>query len=441
MWGGLGIVLVAQYLLCLAGLEISDFGYSVEIVIMIILTGFSVRAIGGNYASLYLLFSSSFFLFICGRFIALFLGYESDEGAFDLNWMTSYVANESARNMTFLYLALFVCSFNFFYFVRDYAHGFKGGVLKVNVPLIFLFVILFSIIQIARSAGTLIVALQKGYEAIYTSQAGEYSAGSATLSIFFFVSVSLAFTTDRKWLRRLAIGLLILSAVLSLMAGARGGFVSMLLLLIWLYGRNRSVNFKKVLLFFLCVGGGLALAMQFSARGGGHENLSAVQVPLAFIYSQGVSLGVFSYSQTISAFPLPAYFQSLFPGALFFLNLASNGVNLHDANFQNFLSWTADPGKYELGFGLGWTLLSDLYVYSEGFLPIFIIFSGLCGAGLRWLDDRSLTSSMWAAVCVGLSSKLFMLPRSSISTIISFMVYFVIFYVLVRLGGGRGRRI
>ncbi|WP_343666654.1 O-antigen polysaccharide polymerase Wzy [Paraburkholderia tropica] len=420
-----------QYLACRGGLEISDKFYALEILSFIFLTLRSAKYARRGYSSILFLFSASFYLFICGRFIALLIGFEADEGVFDLNWMASFRADEAARVSAFLYLSTFVCLLNFSYLSARFDAPRDDCSKSTNVWLILFFMVVFGSIQIVNGLGTVASALKGGYESIYASQAGEYAAGRATLSILFYVSISLAFTTNVRWIQRGAIALLLVSSIMTLVAGARGGFVSVLMLMIWLYGRKREVNVKKILIAFLTIGISLEIVMQFSARASGHSDLNILDIPAYFIYSQGVSLGVFSFSQSISELPLAAYMQSLFPGVLFVLSGISGSVNLHEANFQNYISWIADPIKYQAGFGLGWTLLSDIYVYSFGIFPIFAVFSLMCGLGIRWLDDNEMRSKLWHAVCIGLLMKIFMLPRSSISTVISFLVYFFILYVVV----------
>ncbi|WP_233882879.1 O-antigen polysaccharide polymerase Wzy [Paraburkholderia flagellata] len=428
---------VIQYFIGRSGIVVSDSVYAAEVMIFVFFTLFSTRAVKGVFASLFFLFSASFYLFICGRFIAIFLGYDSGEGAFDLNWMTSYVASQDIRGSSFLYLSSFICLYNIGYFLFVFERNYETDDREVNIYIVSLLIIVFSLLQIYSGLSAVVSAFKGGYESIYAAQAGEYSAGAATISILFYVSISLAFTTKSSLTRRVAIVLLIASSIISLIAGTRGGFISVLMLLVWLYGRNNSISARKIATIFVLMGLVLEVVMQFSARTSGHDDLNIAEIPLYFVYSQGVSLGVFAFSQTVSAFPLTAYIQSLMPGALFILKSFSGAVELHNANFLNYLSWTASPSGYAAGFGLGWTLLSDLYVYSFGFFPVFAIFSLLCGLGVRWLDDRGRMSGVWTAVCVGLSLKLFMLPRSSISTVFSFLVYFYILYMIVRILGRR----
>lgn len=441
IWIGLTISASLQYVLFRAGFSVSDFGFSIEFVFLLAVSIFSTYIAKVSFTSLFFLTVSSFSLFIGGRFIANILGYDSGEGVFDLHWMASYVASEEIRNSTFLYVATFFCIFNLGYFIFRPKNSTRKYSPKINPLVSFMLLLVFGCIECTRLIGVFASAFSAGYASIYSSQAGEYSAGAATLSILFYVAVSLAFVSGKTFLKLTALGLLFLTSALSLAAGVRGGFVASVLLFLWLYGRNHKISLKKLAISFLLIGACLAAALKFSARYSDDTGISMMQLPLSFIYSQGVSLGVFSYTQTFDAFPTTAYIQSLLPGALFFIEIFSGKVVLHDANFQNFISWSANPSRYASGNGLGWTLLSDFYVYSFGLFPLYIALAFFSGCAMRFLDSSSRSPGVWMALCVGLSLKLFMLPRSSISTVISFAFYFLILYSIARIfSKGRSRR-
>ncbi|ALE23948.1 hypothetical protein AOB99_00300 [Proteus mirabilis] len=95
-----------------------------------------------------------------------------------------------------------------------------------------------------------------------------------------------------------------------------------------------------------------------------------------FIYKQGVTLGVISYSiSDFQNFPIMAYVNSLIPGATRIYSLfIDNQLSLPDLGFGPFVSHTANNVMFQEGYGLGWSILLNLYLFSFNNPLIFIFF-------------------------------------------------------------------
>ena len=94
-----------------------------------------------------------------------------------------------------------------------------------------------------------------------------------------------------------------------------------------------------------------------------------------------------------------------------------------------------NPSLFNEGFGLGWTVLSDLYLLScQGNPILFVILSLLVGVMLALLDNLSAKYSFYLFISVFIFMKCMILPRSSLAAVIPLFCYgYVLYFVMKKL--------
>ena len=79
---------------------------------------------------------------------------------------------------------------------------------------------------------------------------------------------------------------------------------------------------------------------------------------------------------------------------------------------------------------MGWTLLSDLYLYSDRTYAGFALLSALFGYICAYVEDKSRTSPLAATIVFAVFLNLAFLPRSGLYTIIPLIVWIVLVHYL-----------
>jgi hypothetical protein len=149
-----------------------------------------------------------------------------------------------------------------------------------------------------------------------------------------------------------------------------------------------------------------------------------------FFYQQGVSLTTFTSSQEIQSYPILPYFVSFIPGIASLVSLVMP-LSGEEASFSYYLACSLSPELFASGHGLGWTLLSDLYLYSGRTYTGFIILSVLFGAGCSLIEDKSRTSALASVIVAGVLMNFTFLPRAGLYTIIPLIVWILAVYFIL----------
>ncbi|MCV5372730.1 hypothetical protein OFD18_31575, partial [Escherichia coli] len=82
-----------------------------------------------------------------------------------------------------------------------------------------------------------------------------------------FVFTGLLFATCKKKYIIINFMIYMSLATIIILIGARGTFVSTILMGVWLYGLNKKISLKNLSIIFLSLAGILLIIMNFSARG------------------------------------------------------------------------------------------------------------------------------------------------------------------------------
>ena len=277
---------------------------------------------------------------------------------------------------------------------------------------------IFLVITILISGKDLMRVIQGGYLALYMErQTDSYSAGTNLLLALNSIFFGLAMGYGDKRTQKSYLFLFAIRALVEVAIGSRRSFGALILVLLWIWAQRRNVPIWKVAL--LLIGGAslLIIIASFSIRAlaPGATMINYDQIAYSFLYSQGISLMVFDTSRLITDYPTIGYFNNLIPGTNFLYSLFS-GKTLYpqDIDFSNWMCYQLNPELFTSGAGLGWSLLSDLYLYSGGILPLFYLLSSFWGIFIGKLETLSKQSKILKSWLFMVIIAIVIIPRASL---------------------------
>jgi oligosaccharide repeat unit polymerase len=375
------------------------------------------------------------FLFIGGRFWALLIS--PGESMFDLQGATFLIREEINTSHFVSTLNWVICFFIFSilgYVLKkkrtSQIKKFDNRRVCTILNVIYWPLAIFSLLGKAMDFK---YALDNGgYLAMYEGQNETYTSFSSLGTILMYVFWGMAFTFGDKSLKRRYLILLLLFAVITILIGSRGMFGSFLMFMFYIYSLNKKVNIFKILLI-----GGVAVSLllfifTFSIREMGASDLTGGNVLSAFLYEQGVTFLVFDKVREISNYPVVGYFQAFIPGATsIYTHLINPNAYPYDLTFDAYISNTLNPERFASGNGVGWSILGDFYVFSFGNIFVFSVLSALFGAICAYVENLSSIKPFYSIVIYSLFFKFMILPRSGLNTIIPFLWYVAILYIIV----------
>ena len=271
----------------------------------------------------------------------------------------------------------------------------------------------------------------EGYLSLYQAQTEKVSAGSGLVASMLYVFLGIALVYGKRSTKILYLILTFIKAFVFILIGQRAKFGSMLLFLLWYFLRNKKVNIFKIGIFAGIAIVVLAVLASLSIRQMGlGDKFSPLTSMCEFFYQQGVSLTTFTSSQEIQSYPILPYFVSFIPGIASLVSLVMP-LSGEEASFSYYLACSLSPELFASGHGLGWTLLSDLYLYSGRTYTGFIILSVLFGAGCSLIEDRSRTSALASVIVTSVLMNFTFLPRAGLYTIIPLIVWILAVYFIL----------
>lgn len=402
----------------------------------------------GSRLSPIILFLLTVALFLGGKYIGYLLGAQSP--LFSLYFFVNYEANYSDKVSITLYLTLFISLIIIGYisvlalskktiplnsnFLNNNLTSSYGKRLALLVKKAFLpfsfFIIITSLLNLKK-------VFTEGYLSLFLSlQNEEYSTGvTGIISVLFMVFFGLAFGFCDKETQKKYLILFAIRSGFSIVMGSRGAFGTTLLILMWIYSLRRKISLKK--LFMLALGAIIVLnfVFTFSIRStdlGNDNNLSLWDLLVHFVSGQGISLMVFDVSREVDSYPVLAYFQSIIPGSSFFYTIfTSNPVASIDNNFSSYLCYNLNPSMYKSGLGLGWTLMSDFYIFGCRNIIGFSLISVLFGLLLGFITVQSHYNHWYKSLLFTITIPLLFLPRGAINSFATVIIYCMVTYILI----------
>lgn len=393
--------------------------------------------LGNHFSGLYLnstysLFLISFSTFIGGRFFAYI--FDNSLPLFDMHFFVSYISSESEALQLMTYLIVGVCFLDLgFKLARITNHSFgavnidhswmkKLCILSLLLSPLFSFEMLMNIKD----------AITGGYLSSKLWQTKSYSFPLSSLAQTLF-GISFGYAMLFNYQRKLFMAIFISSVLGSLVIGARGPVISALLLYLWATGKNgtRKLNVIKIGLIGLTIMISVSYFIQlYSFRSNGEDFESDLAKFLVdFVYEQGISVMVFDVSMKVSNYPWLAYFQTFLPGSSALASIFIP-VEYYMTGFQHYMARELDPILFSAGYGLDWTLFSDFFVIGGENIIGFSLGAFAFGYFLSVLQN-STTNYFWLILLYSLFTRLMFLPRSSLSTIVPFLIYFFVFVFVI----------
>ena len=415
--------IIAADLFMINSLMLSDYQQSLVMCANFLLVLWQVWRIGK--LSPFFLFMSTFcFLFIGGHFWGCLINPDLPlrVGSF----MDPTPSTESEWMNTLAYVILFLYASLIGY--CTYRNKRRFMTINRVLSVIFWPLALFVLYDGYKK---LMLIMSSGYSAIYLSQAESYSSNSflLVLTMFFF---AMAMTFGNKKNRMLYISMMLTNGIIGILGGGRGAFGAFLLFALWLSSTRWKINFKK-----LFIGGGIALFLllfmsQMSKRSqdSGTEYDSITDIAGLFIYSQGESLATFEKSREYT-YPAIAYVQSFIPGSsLIYAKLINPNLKNYESSFSLYLSQRMNAKRFLEGDGGGWTLISDLYLFSGRTWLGYIILSFLFGFLMAMLECKSKKDMLYRVVMFSIFLRLLTLPRTGLNYVCPLIIYVMIYYYI-----------
>lgn len=276
-----------------------------------------------------------------------------------------------------------------------------------------------------------------GYLSLYAgAQNSEYEGGSSLVRTWTYCIFGMAMVYGKPMTKKMYVGLILVTSVFGILAGGRGGFGATLLFCLWLYSRSHKLNIRKVLLWGICSLWALLYIFSFSVRNveSGSEYGGPLEMVSSFFYDQGISLAVFNSSMNLT-YPIVPYLQSFIPGSAYLYHLFTGEIlQSYDIGFGNYLSHALNPALYAHGYGLGWTLLGSLYLFSGKIFIVFIALSFISGKLLAWFEIKAEYNTTYQMLLFTIFMNLMMLPRAGLEYIFPLMIYaLIIKYVILKI--------
>ena len=413
-----------------------DSIYAWVFVCFYLFSVYSIWIISDSKINPFILFFLTFGLFIGGRFFGKVLGYNAQ--IFELDFFITYTASP-ARKIELMILVIgfiwasvvgYICSCLYKpKKVLDFPTTITTNAAIANiVDKSFYFL---AIVVVYSCLKNLSKVLSEGYVALYLKEQTEaYSGGNGMWGVLMLIFFGLAYGYGTRGIQKKYLLLYVIQSIFSIIMGQRGGFGTTLLILLWIYSFKHEISLKKMMI--CCVVGVLLIlfAFSFSIRAAaqlGNDSLSDWEMLLSFISGQGITLMIFDASRLIEEYPILPYFNSLIPGvSSIYATLTGETLHSYDVTFPAYMGYCFNTSLFYKGFGLGWSVLSDIYLYANRYSLIFIFLSFVFGFIFSRIELYAISSRFYKSLLFTLAFPLMMLPRSGLNTFCTLLVYFFV---------------
>ena len=414
----------------------SPIGYSILFVVSYLFLLILLWKITKKRITLFFLFFLTYGLFIGGSFWAVIMGYDVDP--FSLNYYYEYVASDERRIDIMFYILGFLF-FSLFGYKCAYCRLIRSNnlfVLSNNTEmqianiLQFLFPVI-AVVVVVETLSQFLSVLKNGYLALYVSRQNESYSGTSLWITLLPVLFGLAMTYGYKKEKKGFMLLYLFQAIFRIVMGTRALFGALLLFFLWIYSKKRNISLKKVFILCLCFSLVLIFVFSFSIRAGEELgfNISIKDVLLGFIHTQGVSLMVFDALRLVENYPTLAYFQTIFPGCSFLYSLFFNKeLHFQDICFDGYMCYILNPWMLAEGHGMGWTLMSDLYLFSGRVWLFYLFLSFLFGFVVAKLESLAENSPFFLFIEYVIVFKFLLLPRAGLNSVLPLLFYSLFFW-------------
>ncbi|WP_336043734.1 O-antigen polysaccharide polymerase Wzy [Acinetobacter junii] len=422
-------------------LEFSDFTWSFFIILYLVCVYFFRTVNKVNILSLFSLFYITFLLFLCGRFFSIFLGYDKSLFEFDFFTFNQLNSYEITKLMFILLSGMAGMEVGLYLYKVSKKNEIEYDTRALNINSYFSYLVSFIIIALLYLSiiKALITAMQGDFLSLYAEGQNEnYNSGlSSFLTPISLIWLGVVCIMKNKKIQKIYMLLLFFYYFLGLLVGYRGGFICFMLFWVWYindYGA-KSIDVKKALkvvmyfLMFIVFMNTIYISMTFRDISAGDSGfLNSI---LGLIYSQGITLMVFNESLYVNDYPIQQYFQNFLPGISFLYNNFIETIPYYKTSWNAYLSYSLNPKMYEMGYGVGWSLFSDIYLYSFGIIFLFSSLVAIFSYFLNFIQYNINRSIFFKYIAIVISLNIFFLPRGNLSSIFPLIIYALIFLLII----------
>ncbi|RYL21704.1 O-antigen polysaccharide polymerase Wzy [Acinetobacter piscicola] len=425
-------------------LYIPDYWWSV-LFLTFILVIFFLRIVNGFlWVSIYSLFFFTTLIFICSRFFVNFLG-DWNYGIDELDFFIYKKLGGAEFSQLFYLIIIIIISLELgYYFSRILLKKndeIDFNLLKFNGYFLVVLSLLIWIPLLYSAITSFFKVSSSGYTELYSSQLSSYGFDFfSLLYTFSLVLTGIYLNQSNKVSRLFFVFLMGVYYFILFLSGIRGGFICYLLFIMWYingYGLFQKYSNIKLMLYLMGLGGVVIfLFKMISLRTLDDNNSLGLILSIQdFLYSQGVTLLVFYESIILEDYPIIPYFQNFIPGFSFFYSQLIEPIDGYNKNFGQYLSYELNPIAYQNGYGLGWSIFSDLYLYSFKVIPIFAVLCMIFSFFINYLQLKSNGNTFYRIILTSSVISILFLPRAGLNTFIPLLIYTVATIVILMFLG------
>lgn len=385
-----------------------------------------------------IVYLAGFVLFICGRNIANVLGVDNIY-CFEFGYNYCLDNNQILRSG-------FLVNFSLIFFLIGFCYN-KNKVSRAKdensnnlflnkntLKLIFIISLFSGLFSFYLQIKLITLAINQGYLALYEGQTESYETPLGVLiNIIFVSSLSVVYCTSKNskpMLFYTLFSIYIVGQILTVLTGARSGFITALIVMLWFFLGSGKVGVKKILIIFSFIPL-IFLSNYFASLSESRvvTNNSSLYEKIVeeIFYGQGISMMVFNISTFEGNYPFLAYLKTIFPGIQVIFSLFSD-IQQYELSFSHSLTHRLAPSVYYGNMGWGWTLLGDFYAFSFGFSLLFFFYNFLWGKILFKISALSNSSIYYKGLFFCFLLIVFSISRASISYLIFLVFIYSIFY-------------
>lgn len=428
-------------------LLIFSYNYYVSILLTIFNLFFTFYLVNNNKYSINIVNPQTILLLgmsvlIFGRFFSVLLDDKYLASIFCIDFIFYYCSSLEGAYKLIIYLNSILVFFSLAFIIPITKNNIKNNkniyfnLKQKKILIVFTVGVLSTLYLIFENFYKIQLVMGSGYLALYEGQAEDYETPySLVLSSISIASLALLFSLkdfsfNSKKLFNILFFIVVFKLLMAIATGSRSHFIAGLILLIWYIFYDKKLKIKHYLIlslsFFVTISSVNYIASLSGARVIDNIERSFFENIAYIFYNQGTSLMVFDISLKYSDYPILGFWKVIFPGIQIFYNIFGI-TDRKDFNWSSYVVYNENYGAYINGNGLGWSLYSDLYAFSFGFLPLFCIFI-FCFS--RFIVKAIASNSLYFdGIILIMISTFFAINRSSISSFIFILFIYTLMYL------------
>lgn len=379
---------------------------------------------------------------IFGRFFSVLLDDRYLESVFCINFIFYYCSSLDGAYKLIVYMNSILVFFGLAFIIPATVNEMENNknlyfnLNQKKIFIVFFIGILATLYLIFENFNKIQLVMGSGYLSLYEGQTEDYETPySLVLNAISIACLALLFSLREysfksKILFNILSSTVVFKLLMAIATGSRAHFIAGLILLIWLFFYDKKLKFKHYILlalsFFVTISSVNYIASLSGARVIDNIERNFFENIAYIFYNQGISLMVFDISLKYSDYPILGFWKVIFPGIQIFYNIF--GVtDRKDFNWSSYVVYNENYGAYMNGNGLGWSIYSDFYAFSLGFLPLFCLFI-FCFS--RFIIKAITSKSLYFnGIVLIMVSVFFTVNRSSISGFIFILFVYTLLYL------------